>query len=558
MSQRLNVSRRASSPSTLFLPVIAAAVFMVVLTDNVVNIIVPMLATTFDASVAHVNWTITGYALVLAVGVPLYGRVSDVWGVRRVFSLAFPLFALGSLACALAPDLGLLVAGRILQGTGAAGIPAVATVAVAKLLPAGQRGAAFGIIGSTVGAGAAAGPIVGGVLSQYLGWRALFVGLMALAMLLHVVALRVLPRAAAGGRRSFDLPGGLLIGGAAGLLLFGVTNLQGYGATAFATWGSFSGALLAAGGFAWRIAAARQPFVPPALFRNRGYMAALLTAFLTMTAYLSLLVFVPLLLVEAGGLSSAQAGLVLTPGALLMAVLSPRAGRLSDRIGARPLIVTGLALLAAAALFLSSLGAGNALLIAGAAVLAADLGLALLNAPTTNAAAGALADEDSGAGLGIYRAAFFLGAGSGPAAFGALLAARAATHGHAVNPLYRLADTAYSDTFLAIAATALAGLIVAALGLRGSRSRRRAGAERAPGVGAEHRQAHHHQAAGDPATPATPNARPCRSAGHVPGHRPVHRQADNRPASELPAPPSAASAGGRTHVLSGAACKEES
>ncbi|MEJ2667845.1 MAG: MFS transporter [Deinococcales bacterium] len=232
-------SRGGVSPSTMFLPVIAAAVFMVVLTDNVVNIILPLLARTFDASIAQVGWTITGYALVLAVGVPLYGRVSDFWGVRRVFSLAFPLFAAGSLVAALAPGLGVLVLGRIVQGAGAAGIPALATVAVAKLLPPGRRGAAFGVIASSVGAGAAAGPVLGGVVGQVLGWRALFLALLALSLLLHVLARRVLPAENGAGRRDFDLPGGVLVGAAAGLTLFGVTSLQIHGASSVATWGSF-------------------------------------------------------------------------------------------------------------------------------------------------------------------------------------------------------------------------------------------------------------------------------------------------------------------------------
>jgi MFS transporter, DHA2 family, metal-tetracycline-proton antiporter len=455
----------------MFLPVIAAAVFMVVLTDNVVNIILPLLARTFDASIAQVGWTITGYALVLAVGVPLYGRVSDFWGVRRVFSLAFPLFAAGSLVAALAPGLGVLVLGRILQGAGAAGIPALATVAVARLLPPGRRGAAFGVIASSVGAGAAAGPVLGGVVGQVLGWRALFLALLALSLLLHVLARRVLPAENSAGRRDFDLPGGVLVGAAAGLTLFAVTSLQIHGASSVATWGSFLVAALAGAGFAWRIHAARHPFVAPTLFRNRAYVAALATAFFTMTAYLSVLVFVPLLLVLVGGLSPSAAGLVLTPGAVAMALLSPRAGRLSDSVGPRPLIVTGLALLALAALAMSFFASGGAL-AAAAVILAADIGIAFLNAPTTNAAAAALPAADVGAGLGIYRATFFLGAGTGPAAFGALLAARAGEHAPALNPLYHLAAPAYSDTFLAIAGVALAGLLVAFRGLPRARGER--------------------------------------------------------------------------------------
>ncbi len=454
----------------LFLLVIAAAVFMVVLSDNVVNILLPLLGDAFGAGVAQVGWTITGYALVLAVGVPLYGRISDFWGVRRVFALAFPVFAVGSLLCAVAPSLPLLVLGRVVQGAGAAGIPALATVAVAKLLPAGQRGAAFGVIASSVGAGAAVGPIVGGVVGEYVGWRALFLGLMVLSLLLHLVAMRALPRERLAGRRGFDLPGGLMIGAAAGLLLFAVTNAQTFGATSPAAWGSLLAALVAAAGFRHRILTADDPFVAPELFRNRAYVSTLWIAFLTMTTALSMLVFVPLLLVRVGGLSPSAAGLILTPGALVMALVSPRIGRFSDRVGARPLMLTGLALLAASALFLSTYGAGDGMLVAGIAILGADLGIAFLNAPTTNAAAGALPVADVGAGLGIYRAAFFLGAGAGPAAFGALLAARADAATGALNPLYRLAAPAYSDTFLAIAVTALLALGVAAFGLPAARA----------------------------------------------------------------------------------------
>jgi len=351
---------------------------------------------------------------------------------------------------------------------------------------------------------------------------------MGLALLLHLAAQRVLPPQQVNERRSFDLPGGLLIGAAAGLTLLGLTNLQGYGAAAPATWGSFAGALVAAAGFAARIRAAHDPFVPPALFRNRAYMASLLTVFLTMTAYLSLLVFVPLLLVEAGGLSSAQAGLVLTPGALVMALVSPRAGRLSDRMGPRPLIVTGLALLAVAAFGLSTFGAGTALIVAGAAVLVADLGLALLDAPTTNAAAGALSTADSGAGLGIYRAASFPGAGSDPAAFGALLAGRIAAHGPAANPLYRLADPAYSDTFLGIAAVALKGLAVALMGLRGRPSDASTSRPQAPGPD----EVAHRRPASD--APALGQVRPLR---HATGRCPPHAtQPDANARSEYGAP----------------------
>lgn len=307
---------------------------------------------------------------------------------------------------------------------------------------------------------------MGGFVAHYLGRRVVFYGLAGLALVLLAGTRWGLPDAEAGRLRGFDLPGGLLIGGAAALVLLAVTNLQSFGAASPATWGGLAVAVLAAAGFAWRIRAADAPFAPPALFRNGGYLSVLALAFLMMSAIFGILVVVPLLLVQVGGLSSATAGLALTPGALTMALISPRVGGLSDAWGSKPLILAGLGLVAIGALVMSTFAGGATVLVAGGAILAVDVGLGLLNAPATNAAAGTLSPEQTGAGLGIFRSAFFLGAGTGPAAFGALVAAGGISAGAALNPLYHLGAVAFSDTFLAIAAVAVTALLVAAVGLR--------------------------------------------------------------------------------------------
>jgi DHA2 family metal-tetracycline-proton antiporter-like MFS transporter/DHA2 family florfenicol/chloramphenicol resistance protein-like MFS transporter len=138
----------------------------------------------FDVSAAQVGWVITGYALAYAVGVPLYGRVSDFFGVRRVFVLGLLGFAAGGLICALAPSLPVLVIGRIVQGIGGAAVPALASVAVARVLPSGKRGGALGLVASSVGIGSATGPIFGGVVGQLAGWRPLFAGTLLMMLLL--------------------------------------------------------------------------------------------------------------------------------------------------------------------------------------------------------------------------------------------------------------------------------------------------------------------------------------------------------------------------------------
>jgi DHA2 family metal-tetracycline-proton antiporter-like MFS transporter/DHA2 family florfenicol/chloramphenicol resistance protein-like MFS transporter len=285
-----------------------------------------------------------------------------------------------------------------------------------------------------------------------------------MALLLIPSSLKVLP-GESGGIRRFDLLGGVLLGLAAGLFLFGVTQGQGEGFASASSWGSFVGAALSAALFAYRISSVQNPFVSPKLFGNRAYVAATLVGFFTMIANVAATVFVPLLVIEVNGLSPAEAGLVLTPGAVAIAMISPRAGKLSDRVGARVLVVAGLSVMGLALFWLSTFGAGASPILASLGMFGVGTGFALSNPATTNAAANALPGEDVGVGLGIYQGIFFLGGGTGPALIGALLAARKEAGEGALNPLYFLDATPFSDAFLALAFSVVLGL-VAASGLR--------------------------------------------------------------------------------------------
>ena len=464
-AEGLAVERDGSPSTQLFLLVVASAVFVTTMTGSMVNVVMSVIRAEFGASAAHIGWVVTGYALAYAVGIPLYGRVSDLLGVRRVFTLGLLGFALGGLVCALAPSLAALVAGRIVQGLGGAAIPALASVAVARVLPPGRRGAAMGLIASTVGIGSAVGPVVGGAVGQALGWRALFAGSLALMLLLIPLAQRVLPAARGDSQRRFDLLGGALLGLSTGLFLFGITQGQAAGFGVAWSWGSFLGAALAAAGFIWRINAAPEPFVPPALFANRAYVALMLVGFFAMLANLAALVFAPLLVVEVNALSPGAAGLVLTPGAAVLALLSPLAGRLSDRVGVRVPILAGLATMTLAALFLSTF-AGASPLLTAAGMAAMGAGMAFLQSPTNNAAANTLSPEQVGGGMGLFSGAYFLGAGTGPALVGALLAARQEAAASALNPLHRFGGAPFSDAFLAVALAALVALAIAGRSLR--------------------------------------------------------------------------------------------
>jgi MFS transporter, DHA2 family, metal-tetracycline-proton antiporter len=458
-TEKVEVSRR------LLIGVLISAVFVSVLNSSMVNVVIPVIGRDYGVTEAQVGWVITGYLLTYAVGIPLYGRAADVFSIRRAFMVGLIAFAAGSLICASAPSLGALVFGRIVQGAGGAAIPALSSVSVTKVLPPGERGAALGLIVSSVGIGAAVGPILGGAVGALAGWHYLFVGTLILTAALIPAALYVLPDDSPEEARGFDLPGGILLGLAAGLFLFGITRGQVSGFGSAGSWGSFAGSALAALGFSWRIRRSAEPFVSPTLFENRAYVAAVVVGYFCMLANVSALVFVPLLVSEVNGLSPGQAGLVLTPGAVALAIISPLAGRWSDRIGGRPLIFTGLVTMLLSVLSISTFGAGATPVVVSLGMLGVGAGFALANSPNINAAASALGPEEVGAGLGIFNGAFFLGGGTGPAVIGAFLAARKEADAGALNPLYALDAAAYSDAFLALALALLISL-VAALGLR--------------------------------------------------------------------------------------------
>ncbi|MFC7330294.1 MFS transporter [Marinactinospora rubrisoli] len=452
--------RPPSAPALL--AVLTTTLLITVIASDMVNLVLPSIGAEFGASEAELAWVVTGFLLTFSVGVPLYGRVSDRVSLRRLFGFALLAYAAGSLICALAPDLLVLVLGRIVMGVGAAAIPVLSVVAVTRLLPADKRGMAIGVISAASGVGTAAGPAVGGGIGQYLGWPALFWLMLGAALVLLPAALRVLPGEAPAGTGRFDLPGGILLGLGAGLLLFGMTQAQVAGPAVPSTWGGLAVAVVAIGLFGWRTACVANPFVPPALFTNRVYRAAVVVAFLAMTANLGGLVFVPLLLVDVNGLTPGAGALVMIPAGIAVAVISPLIGRLADRIGTRPLVLAGLAAMGVSALFLSGSAGDTSVIPAGAGILGLSVGFICVLTPIISAAASALPAGQTGVGLGILQGAQFLGAGAGPALFGVLVSARQQSGGGAVNPLYAGHEgAAFSDAFLAMVVVVVPALVVA-------------------------------------------------------------------------------------------------
>lgn len=452
----------------LLMMVLSLSVLVGSITADSVNPVLPLISKALEASKSQVSWIVSGIALVLAIGVPIYGRISDFFELRKLYIFAIMILASGSLLCAIAPNLPLLVLGRMVQGAGMSAIPVLSVIAISKVFPQGKRGGAFGIIAGSIGVGTAAGPIFGGVVGQYLGWNALFWFTFLLAIMIVIGAYYALPTIkpaeSVGSNKNFDFIGGLFLGLTVGLLLFGITQGETSGFSSFSSLTSLIGSVVALVGFIWRIVTAENPFVPPVLFNNKDYVNTVIIAFFSMFAYNAVLVFVPSLVIEVNGLSSGQAGMILLPGSVAVAILSPFVGRLSDRFGDKRLIITGMTLMGLSTLFLSTYASGASPLLVSVGVLGVGIAFAFTNSPANNAAVSALDADKVGVGMGIFQGALYLGAGTGAGMIGALLSAlRDATE--PINPLYRLDAISYSDAFLAATGAILIALI-AGLGLK--------------------------------------------------------------------------------------------
>ncbi|MEO3796059.1 MFS transporter [Nonomuraea sp. B10E15] len=450
--------RTGSGPALL--AVLLPAMLATVIASDMVNLVLPSIGAEFGASEAELAWVVTGFLLTFSVGIPFYGRISDRVSLRRLFAFALLAYAAGSLICALAPDLLVLVLGRIVMGVGAAAIPVLSIIAVTRLMPEDKRGMGIGVVSAAAGIGTAAGPAVGGGIGQSLGWPALFWLMLAVACVLLPVTLRVLPGGAPAGAERFDLPGGILLGLGAGLILFGITQAQVAGLTAPTSWGSLVVAIVAIALFGWRTARSAQPFIPPALFTHQIYRAGVVVAFLAMIINLGGLVFVPLLVVDVNGLEPRAGALVMIPAGVAVAIVSPLIGRLADHTGTRLLVLTGLAAVGVFALFLSTFAGGTSAIPAGVGIFGLSVGFVCVMTPIISAVASALPADQVGAGLGILQGAQFLGAGTGPALFGVLVTARQQSGSGAINPLHSGHEgAAFSDVFLAMAVVVIPALI---------------------------------------------------------------------------------------------------
>jgi EmrB/QacA subfamily drug resistance transporter len=319
---------------------------MVALDALVVTTALPVIGRDLRAGMATLQWTVNTYGLAYAAGIITAAALGDRYGRRRVFIAGLAVFTLASACCALAPGVGWLLAARTVQGIGAAAVMPLSLTILTDAFPPQRRGAIVGIWGGLGGLAVAGGPLIGGAVTEGLDWHWIFwlnvpIGLAAIAL-----SRARLPQSAT-HPTPLDIPALVLLAGGASALVWGLVRASTIGWTATQTLVALGSAVLLVAGFvAWEHRTA-VPMLPPRLFRNRDFAAANATALL-MIGSLSAAVF---LIAQYYQLvlhySPLATGLRLLPWTATPLLVAPLAGRISDRIGRRPVLAAGMLLQAA-------------------------------------------------------------------------------------------------------------------------------------------------------------------------------------------------------------------
>ncbi|WP_281892333.1 MFS transporter [Phytohabitans aurantiacus] len=362
-----------------WLPLLAVSLstFMLLIDLTIVSIAAPDLVEELHSSFAALQWTVDLYVLVLAALLMAAGSLSDRLGHRRVFIAGLVVFAVASLACGLAPNTGVLIAARAVQGLGAAAMYATNAALLAVTYTGRDRSVAFGVWGAANGAAAAAGPILGGVLTEHVGWRSIFLVNLPVAAAAVALARLALPsgRGTAAGR--VDLPGVTSFTVAATLAVYGLIRAGDTGWTDPLTIGVLAGAAAAALVFLLLERGRANPMLDLTLFRRPAFAVLMAGAAALTAAAFANLVFVSLWAQSVLGLGAMKAGLVLAPMAVVAFVVAGAGGRLLHAVPPRHTIGWGLLLVAAGTALCTLVGpdSGWGALLPGLCVTGVGVGL---------------------------------------------------------------------------------------------------------------------------------------------------------------------------------------
>jgi EmrB/QacA subfamily drug resistance transporter len=455
------------------------ALFMVMLDNTVVNVALPSIQRDLHAHISELEWVVNGYTLTFAVLIATGGRLGDIFGRRLMFLAGVVIFAITSATAGLAQDPAMLIASRAIQGIGAALMMPATLSIITHAFPAAERGKAIGTWAGVSALALSIGPVVGGFLTEYVSWRAIF--FINLPVAIGAVIATVFAVSESRDEtvdRRVDYPGVAVLTASLTAIVLALIEGNSWG------WGSTEIlALLIGGGLGLAAFVAIElrvvaPMVEFGLFRTRQFIGSNLVAFIITFAMMGTFFFMAIYMQDILGYGALEAGVRFLPTTMVIAVIAPIAGRLADRLGPATPMSAGLAVLAVA-MFLFA-GIDTRTTYAGLIVpfVLMGIGIALVMSPMSTAAMNAVSVQKSGVASGVLQMSRMVGASVGVAATGAIFQAQL---GSGFNPA-QLATApeqaratfvdALGSAMLLAAVVVVAGLVVSLTLVRGARTKR--------------------------------------------------------------------------------------
>jgi EmrB/QacA subfamily drug resistance transporter len=451
------------------LVLLCVAQFVVVLDASIVNVALPTIGEALDFTESNLPWVVNAYVLTFGGFLLLGGRMADLLGRRRVFMGGLILFAIASLAGGLATNSGQLIAARAVQGLGAAILsPAALSIVATTFRDGAERNKALGVWGAVAGSGGAAGVLLGGVLTDTLGWEWVLwvnvpIGIAAAAIAPSLIA----ESREEGGIRTFDAAGAVTITAGLSILVYALVdaNQAGWGSTQTIGLLALSALLLIA--FVVVERRSRAPLVPFSIFRIRTITGANVAGLLIGASLFSMFFFISLYMQQVLGYSPIKAGLSYLPLAVSIILSAGIASQLVTKVGFKPILAAGMVLIAAGLVWFSQISVDGTFLsdVLGPSLLAA-VGLGFSFVPVTIAAVSGVPDHEQGLASGLINTSQQVGGALGLAILAAIsISVTGSSHDPAV------LTEGFQDAFLAGAGFAVLGLIATLTLIRSSDSR---------------------------------------------------------------------------------------
>lgn len=418
------------------LAAVGSGILMATIDGSIVNIALKTLQETLNAEFHAVEWVVLSYLLTIACVLPSMGRLGDMIGKRMVCLVGFVIFTIGSLLCGLSWNIEALIAFRIIQGVGAAMLQGVSPALLVTAFPPQERGQALGYTGTIVAAGILIGPVLGGFLLNFASWPVIFYVNIPIGIAAIALALRALPDDRQRSDQRFDIPGAFILGLALLLILYALTEGQSWGFSDARTLGLIAGGIIGLVAFVLWEQRAAAPMIDLSLFRSQAFSLGLIAAFCSFLAIAFNFLLLPYYLQEVLGFDPQQTGLTLIASPVVLALVSPISGRLSDRIGPRWLGVAGLTVAALGLFSMVSLDTSSTQLDVILRLMLIGLGFGLFQSPNNSVIMGSAPRTALGIAGSLLAVMRTLGQTAGVAIAGAVWAAQVtAAAGRVYNPI---------------------------------------------------------------------------------------------------------------------------